>query len=151
VRDAPFDDHARLVEDFASTHEDPLSVPLINDSCDLEIACGKREVMVVFDSESKVRIGLSLDVLGDGGRRGGTFIDVVVLVEWLVINEDLDIESGARRRNHHDAVGLFVVIGYTSVCMRRSETCDGNGPFIYLRAARSQLQAVRDTGVKSMK
>jgi hypothetical protein len=126
-------------------------VQLINDNWDLEIACGKREVMVVFDSESKVRIGLSLDVLGDGVRRSRTFINVVVLLEWLIIDEDIDIESGARRRNDHVVVGLFVVIGCESVCTRRSETCDGNGPFIYLRAARSQLQAVRDTGVKSMK
>jgi hypothetical protein len=84
-------------------------------------------------------------------RMSRTFINVVVLREWLVIDEDLDIESGARRRKDHVVVGLFVVIGCEGVCIRRSETCDGNGPFIYLRAARSQLQAVRDTGVKSMK
>jgi hypothetical protein len=105
-------------------------VTLIYCSSDLEITRGKGEVIVHLNPHSKLCVGTSLNVLDDGVWVPEIIFHIVVLLKWLVIDEDLNVESRTRTRsNHIDGIELFVKLDVEKR-MGRQLTDDGNGPFI---------------------
>jgi hypothetical protein len=55
-----------------------------------DVSGGVAKAIRELDPHRKLRIRLRLDVLDDRVRRAWTFVVVVVLLQWLTVNQDLD-------------------------------------------------------------